>query len=166
MDPEALSIGELADAAGLTRRAIRYYVQQKLLPPPTGRGRGRHYDARHVDQLRRVLDLQAAGHSLEAIRTILASPDGGGGGGTRATAGTASQNGASADGASADGATRHREPSGAAAGAPPEPAVLRAELWTRLRIGDGIELSYDATKHNPTVEQLLELRQRIRQTLI
>ena len=151
-----LSIGELADAAGLTRRAIRFYVQQKLLPPPTGRGRGRHYDGRHLDQLRRVLELQAAGHSLEAIRTIFSKP------GVIATA--------LRDARATNGAAPHREPSGSAAGPaagpPPERAVLRAELWTRLRLGDGIELSFDATKHNPTVEQLLELRQRIRETLV
>jgi hypothetical protein len=29
-----MSIGELADAAGLSRRAIRFYVQQGLLPAP------------------------------------------------------------------------------------------------------------------------------------
>ena len=43
-----MNIDELADAVGLTRRAIRYYVQQKLLPTPLGVGRGKHYDATHL----------------------------------------------------------------------------------------------------------------------
>jgi DNA-binding transcriptional MerR regulator len=71
MISEELSIGDLADAAGLSRRAVRFYVQQGLLQPPLGRGRGRHYDRSHLDRLRRIGELQQAGHSLEAIRRIL-----------------------------------------------------------------------------------------------
>src|SRR5688572_5160641 len=68
---DAFSIGDLADAAGVSRRAIRFYVQQRLLPPPLGRGRGGHYDGSHLERLRRIGELQAAGHSLDAIRRIL-----------------------------------------------------------------------------------------------
>ncbi len=67
----SFSIGELAGAAGLSRRAIRFYVQRGLLPPPVGRGRGRHYGREHVERLQQIKDLQAAGHSLEAIKRIL-----------------------------------------------------------------------------------------------
>jgi DNA-binding transcriptional MerR regulator len=41
------------------------------LPPPAGRGRGRHYGREHVERLQQIKDLQAAGHSLEAIKRIL-----------------------------------------------------------------------------------------------
>src|SRR5215212_5809649 len=68
---EAMTIGELATAAGLTRRAVRFYVQQRLLPPPEGLGRGSQYDASHLARLRQIGELQAAGHSLDAIRRIL-----------------------------------------------------------------------------------------------
>jgi DNA-binding transcriptional MerR regulator len=143
MESETLSIGELADEAGLSQRAIRFYVQQKLLPPPLGRGRGRHYDRRHLELLRKVIALQQGGHSLHAIRQVLdASRD-------------------------REGAVDHPEP--VAVSSPlvsPPPAVLSAELWTRLKIGDGIELSFDTTRFNPTVEQLLALRQMIRETLV
>src|SRR6476659_1175576 len=70
MESSEMSIGELADSAGLSRRAIRFYVQQGLLPTPLGRGRGRHYDGSHLEALRRIAELQSAGHSLEAIRQI------------------------------------------------------------------------------------------------
>ena len=70
-----LDIGELADAAGLSRRAVRFYVQQGLISPPLGRGRGRHYDSTHLDQLRRIGQLQSAGHSLDAIRKIIAGAE-------------------------------------------------------------------------------------------
>ena len=67
-----MSIDELADAAGLTRRSIRFYVQQKLLPAPLGAGRGSHYDATHLERLKQVQQLQEAGHSLDAVRRIIA----------------------------------------------------------------------------------------------
>lgn len=66
-----LSITELADAAGISRRAVRFYVQRGLIPAPTGLGRGRHYDQSHLDRLRQIKDLQAAGHALDAIGRIL-----------------------------------------------------------------------------------------------
>jgi DNA-binding transcriptional MerR regulator len=68
---ENLGIDELADAAGLSRRAIRFYVQQKLLPAPLGLGRGKHYDRSHLERLKRLHELQTAGYSLDSIRQIL-----------------------------------------------------------------------------------------------
>jgi DNA-binding transcriptional MerR regulator len=134
VDSDRFSIEELADAAGLTRRGIRFYVQQRLIPPPHGVGRGKHYDATHVARLREVRGLQAAGHSLEEIRRILE----GGGGTAKAVA--------------ADVTVRP------AAGTP---APLRAELWRRVRVMDGVELGFDAARFNPTVEDLLKLRDAI-----
>ncbi|MEY4233738.1 MAG: hypothetical protein RL635_705, partial [Chloroflexota bacterium] len=34
-----MSIAQIAEAVGLTRRAIRFYVQQRLIDPPVGLGR-------------------------------------------------------------------------------------------------------------------------------
>ena len=62
------AIGELADLGGVSRRTVRYYVQEGLLPAPFGLGRGNHYGREHLDQLRRVKALQESGHSLEEIR--------------------------------------------------------------------------------------------------
>lgn len=128
-----MSIGELADAAGLSRRAIRFYVQQGLLPSPLGRGRGRHYDASHLDVLRRIAELQAAGHSLDAIRQILA--------------------GRPAPVPPGNGRAKSAR------------SGLSAELWTRLRLAEGLELHFDATKFNPDVRQLLALREAVRTAL-
>jgi DNA-binding transcriptional MerR regulator len=137
MESGELSIGELADAANLSRRAVRFYVQQKLLPTPLGRGRGRHYDRSHLDRLRQIAELQSAGHSLDAIRQIL-------------------------DGKPAPAAPKS-EPSdnGSARPARSKPA-LSAELWTRLRLMDGVEISFDSTKHQPDVQALLALRDAVR----
>lgn len=64
-----LGIDDLADLGGVSRRTVRFYVQEGLLPPPLGVGRGRHYDESH---LRRLLDVKAqqeAGRSLDEIRS-------------------------------------------------------------------------------------------------
>ena len=127
-----LSIGELADAAGVSRRAVRFYVQQRLLPAPLGRGRGRHYDASHLERLRRITELQASGHSLDAIRRIV------------------------------EGVGDVPAPLAPVPPRRPPRASLSAELWTRLRFGQGIELHYDAARHNPTAGQLMALREAIR----
>ena len=126
-DGGTLGIDELAAAAGLTRRAVRFYVQQKLLPPPNGVGRGRHYDQSHLDQLRRVTELQQAGHSLDAIRRLLAGE---------------------AVPPPAEAPPRRRS----------RPAVV-AQLWTRVALADGVELTFDTAKHRPTAEGLVALRE-------
>ena len=138
MKPDVLSIGELADAAALSRRAVRFYVQQGLLPPPLGRGRGRHYDRSHLDRLRRIGQLQSAGHSLDAIRRILET---------------------------GPGAAPPPPPPAAASAPRPPRTALSARLWTRLRFGEGVELHFDATRHNPSVEQLLQLRDAVQAIL-
>ena len=67
------AIGDLADLGGVSRRTVRYYVQEDLLPPPTGVGRGHHYGQAHLDRLLQVKALQEAGRTLDEIRHILGS---------------------------------------------------------------------------------------------
>ena len=38
MSDALYAIGELADLGGISRRTVRYYVQEGLLPPPRGLG--------------------------------------------------------------------------------------------------------------------------------
>ena len=70
MDEEQgrFSIDELADLGGVSRRTVRYYVQEGLLPAPLGVGRGRHYGQSHLDRLLEVRAQQEAGLSLDEIR--------------------------------------------------------------------------------------------------
>jgi DNA-binding transcriptional MerR regulator len=62
------AIGDLARLADVSRRTVRYYVQEGLIPPPLGLGRGNHYTAAHLDKLLLVKSLQEAGRSLDDIR--------------------------------------------------------------------------------------------------
>jgi DNA-binding transcriptional MerR regulator len=66
------AIGDLADLGGVSRRTVRYYVQEGLLPAPLGVGRGNHYGREHLDQLLRVKALQESGLTLDEIRQSLA----------------------------------------------------------------------------------------------
>lgn len=72
----ALSIGELADRADVSRRTIRFYVQRGLIPPPQGGGRGAHYTEEHLERLLAVKRLQEVGIPLEVILQRLGPPEG------------------------------------------------------------------------------------------
>jgi DNA-binding transcriptional MerR regulator len=67
-DDERYGVEELAALGGVTRRTVRYYVQEGLLPAPLGVGRGRHYGAEHVARLQALKALQEQGLSLDEIR--------------------------------------------------------------------------------------------------
>jgi DNA-binding transcriptional MerR regulator len=62
------AIGDLARLAGVSRRTVRYYVQENLIPPPLGVGRGNHYGPEHLEQIVRVKAMQEAGKTLDEIR--------------------------------------------------------------------------------------------------
>jgi DNA-binding transcriptional MerR regulator len=70
-DDARYAIGDLADLGGVSRRTVRYYVQEGLLPEPYGVGRGNHYGREHLDQLLKVKSLQENGRSLDEIRHTL-----------------------------------------------------------------------------------------------
>jgi len=65
------AIGELATLGGVSRRTVRYYVQEGLINPPLGLGRGNHYTPEHLEQLLRVKAMQENGRSLDDIRRAL-----------------------------------------------------------------------------------------------
>ena len=70
-DEPRYAIGDLADLGGVSRRTVRYYVQEGLLPAPLGVGRGNHYGREHLEQLLRVKAMQEAGRTLDEIRESL-----------------------------------------------------------------------------------------------
>jgi DNA-binding transcriptional MerR regulator len=70
-DAVRYAIGDLAELGGVSRRTVRYYVQEGLLPPPFGVGRGNHYGPEHLDRLLRVKSMQEAGETLDGIRAAL-----------------------------------------------------------------------------------------------
>ncbi len=71
MNKEHFTIGELSEITGVSRRAIRFYVQRGLLPPPAGAGRGHYYTAAHRERLDAIRARQEVGLSLDEIRLAL-----------------------------------------------------------------------------------------------
>jgi len=71
MDQARYLIDELCRLTGFSRRTVRYYVQEGLVDPPAGRGRGGYYSDLHAAQLARIRALQEQGYRLDAIRGMI-----------------------------------------------------------------------------------------------
>ncbi len=76
-DTSTYSIDELASLAEMSRRTVRFYIQEGLLDRPVGEKRAAHYTSRHLDQLLTIRKWQQAGLSLDRIREILTTPPSG-----------------------------------------------------------------------------------------
>jgi MerR family copper efflux transcriptional regulator len=73
-----MRIGELAEQAGISTKAIRYYEQVGILTPPARTASGyRSYDETALGRLGFVRAAQAVGLTLGEIRQIVAFRDGG-----------------------------------------------------------------------------------------
>jgi DNA-binding transcriptional MerR regulator len=71
-------IGQIADAAGVTTKTLRYYESEALLHDPGRTPSGyRDYPADAVDRVAFIRHAQAAGLTLRQIREILEVRDGG-----------------------------------------------------------------------------------------
>lgn len=71
MERETYRLSELADAAGVPPRTVRYYIAQGLLPSPGRLGAGTRYGREHLDRLQLIRTLQDQGLSLAEIRERL-----------------------------------------------------------------------------------------------
>ncbi|MDA8200134.1 MAG: MerR family transcriptional regulator [Thermaerobacter sp.] len=68
---EAVSIGAVEGATGLTARQIRYYERWGLVEPGRSAGRHRQYTWDDVDRLKEIRRRLQAGQSLAAVRDAL-----------------------------------------------------------------------------------------------
>ncbi|MCX5809834.1 MAG: MerR family transcriptional regulator [Proteobacteria bacterium] len=71
MDTKKYTIDNLVELTGYSRRTIRYYVQEGLIEPPAGRGRGGFYFDSHLNKLLQIKSLQEKGMGLNAIMGYL-----------------------------------------------------------------------------------------------
>ncbi len=69
------NIETLAKLTGLSRRAIRYYVQRELIPKPEGAGRGHYYTDEHLRLIEKIQAWQKQGVPLEKIKSLLKSAE-------------------------------------------------------------------------------------------
>ena len=71
--PGEYTIDELAAAARLPSRTIRFYQSRGALMPPEIRGRVAYYSAGHVERLKLIAQLQDRGLRVDAIADLVAS---------------------------------------------------------------------------------------------
>lgn len=71
MKNKKYTIEELGEMTGYTRRTIRYYVQEGLIDPPAGRGRGGFYYDSHVQQLLQIKSFQEKGIGITAMVSLM-----------------------------------------------------------------------------------------------
>jgi MerR family mercuric resistance operon transcriptional regulator len=67
-----LTIGSLADAAGVGVETVRFYQRRGLLAVPPRAGGIRRYDGKDVERLRFIKRAQAAGFTLAEIAELIA----------------------------------------------------------------------------------------------
>jgi DNA-binding transcriptional MerR regulator len=70
-DKTRYTASTLGALCGVSARTVRYYVEEGLLPPPSGRGRGANFEDDHVTRLRLIRAMQQAGNDLDTIREYL-----------------------------------------------------------------------------------------------
>jgi MerR family transcriptional regulator, redox-sensitive transcriptional activator SoxR len=78
MTEATLSIGEVANRAGVSVSAIRFYEREELLPAPERVSGQRRFDRGTVERLGVIDVAKRAGFSLDEVRTLLMSTDRGG----------------------------------------------------------------------------------------
>jgi MerR family transcriptional regulator, redox-sensitive transcriptional activator SoxR len=74
---QALTIGQVARAAGINASAIRFYEREGLLPQPPRTGGQRRYGDETVRRLEVIDIAKRAGFSLDEIRQLLDTSDAG-----------------------------------------------------------------------------------------
>ena len=75
MEEAILSIGEVAERAGVRASAIRYYESLGVLPEPQRENGQRRYPPEAIERVRVIGVAQQAGFSLPEIRALLESSD-------------------------------------------------------------------------------------------
>ncbi|BFV56122.1 MerR family transcriptional regulator [Kitasatospora sp. CMC57] len=70
-------VEELAEAAGISTRTLRFYRERKLLQPPRREGRIAWYGERHLTRLRMIGELLERGHTLGGIAELIGAGENG-----------------------------------------------------------------------------------------
>jgi MerR family redox-sensitive transcriptional activator SoxR len=70
-----LTIGQVAERAGLRTSTIRYYESINVLPTPPRRGGQRRYDPAVLERLAFIQTAQRLGFSLAEIELLFRQPD-------------------------------------------------------------------------------------------
>ena len=66
-----LTLSEVCESTGMSRRNVRFYIQEGLVDRPDGAGRGAWYGHRHIMQLMIIKYWKDEGLSLQRIRDLM-----------------------------------------------------------------------------------------------
>ncbi|GAA2804342.1 MerR family transcriptional regulator [Kitasatospora paracochleata] len=69
--PREYRVEELAEAAGVSVRTVRFYRERRLLQPPRKEGRIAWYGEEHLARLRLIAELLDRGHALGGIAELI-----------------------------------------------------------------------------------------------
>lgn len=165
MGLDDLELSDLADAAGVSPRTVRYYVTQKLLPSPGTRGPGTKWDRALLDRLLLIKELQRKDWPLARIRDHLRELDEDG---VRQELGRPPELPLSDSAVSyvrsvmPRGGARDESPATYAAAAPRW--EVRRSTWERIRLAPDVELSIRrpmSREQNQLVDRLLDAARTI-----
>lgn len=148
MSDERYGIEDLARLGGVSRRTVRYYVQEGLLPAPLGAGRGAHYGADHLARLLKLKSLQESGLTLDEVREALERP--------QPLAHPVRHSYRREWSAHAHAPAAPNGPAPDASGTEPPPIVPRTP-WTRIGLLPGVEIHVAAGRRLPSPGRLAEL---------
>jgi len=70
MEQTSYTIDDLCKLTGYSRRTIRYYVSERLVEPPAGRGRGGFYYDSHLKRLQQIRASQDKGLRISEIQKM------------------------------------------------------------------------------------------------
>ena len=70
-----LTIGELAEAAGMTVRNVRNHQSRGLIGPPVLEARTGYYGAEHLERLQLIRRMKPLGFSVQEMRELLDARD-------------------------------------------------------------------------------------------
>ena len=139
-------ISDLVKATGMSERAIRFYVQNGLLPPATRHGRGHNYTEEHLVRVRAIRRLRGEGLNVRQMRARLA----------RISAADHAILGAPLPDARGSSAAAEK---GTLHGAPEE-AVSGGESWRRVTLLPGLEIHVRADATPFVLRTAAEIRER------
>ena len=163
MGIDDLELSDLAAAAGVSPRTIRYYVTQKLIPSPGTRGPGTKWDRSLLDRLLLIKELQRKNWPLSEIRDHLRELD---------EEGVRQELGRPPELPLSDSALSYvrsvmpsaREEPPPRYGAPALRAEMRSTTWEVIRLAPGVELSVRrpvSREQNQLVDRLLDAARTI-----
>lgn len=74
-DIQSYTIEELSEKSGLSVRTVRYYISEKILEGPEGRGKNAVYSGEHLLRLQAARELKGQGVSLGEIKRLVPALD-------------------------------------------------------------------------------------------